>query len=245
MPYRRSSRGATSLSRASASLAVRVGPPPKTAKLFPPQGSSADVGGGRSPVEVVALGGDPVGEPGGFLAVFEPIVDDGPSSGLSADEAAGGVVERWPDGGQSLGRGRRSRAPREQRSALGRRPLGWPMAMDDGRAKREETALLAVQGVQREPSAASQDWMTTATSRPSRQHPAWPQPMARRAVRGAALRPHGHAPPLYPYQPGISIARLTHRERRRSVRGIIRTSVQPEIEPPGDAVAPGLIVVRW
>jgi hypothetical protein len=47
----------------------------------------------RSTVEVVALGGDPVGKPEGLLLLFEPVVDDSLSGGLSSFEAASGVVE--------------------------------------------------------------------------------------------------------------------------------------------------------
>ena len=70
-----------------------LGCQPHTPKPFPAEGGSADIGGGRNTIEVVAFGGDPVSKPGGLPSLFVPILEDGLSGGLSAFEAAGGVVD--------------------------------------------------------------------------------------------------------------------------------------------------------
>ena len=56
-------------------------------------GSSAYLGGGGEAVEVVALGGKPVGEVAGVALLFESIADDLLAGGEPTLETVGGTVQ--------------------------------------------------------------------------------------------------------------------------------------------------------
>ena len=62
-------------------------------ELLALQGSSAYLGGGGEAVEVVALGGKPLGEVAGVALLFEPVTDDRLAGGEPTLQTVSGAIQ--------------------------------------------------------------------------------------------------------------------------------------------------------